>query len=103
MCWHAQHSIKVSFFYYTYFEFLTIFAVFSSSLQHGGLSAPSVGIQTTRGNVLIILELKTRHTHSTGTGLGRVPQIRPIPVPAQPIPTYPRGFMNLCYALVVPA
>ena len=34
-----------------------------------------------------------------GTGLGQVPQTQPVPVSAQPIPGYPCGFTNPCYAL----
>jgi len=32
-------------------------------------------------------------------GLGRVPQTRPVPIPTKPIPAYPRGFPDPCYAL----
>jgi len=34
-----------------------------------------------------------------GMGLGRVPQTWPVPIPTRPIPGYPHGFTNLCYAL----
>ena len=54
-------------------------------------------------NIGLIYNITTRLTHGTGTGLGWVPQTRPVPVPTQPIPGYPRGFTNPCYALVVVA
>ena len=34
-----------------------------------------------------------------GTGLGRVPPTQPVPVPPKPIPGFPHGFLNPCYAL----
>jgi hypothetical protein len=43
---------------------------------------------------------KTCQTRHTGVGFGWVPQTPPIPVPAKPIPGYPRGSANPCYALV---
>jgi len=50
-------------------------------------------------NIGLMYNVTTRLTRGTGTGLGRVPQTRPVPVPTQPIPGYPRGFTNPCYAL----
>ena len=36
-----------------------------------------------------------------GMGLGWVPQTEPVPVPTKPIPRYPLGFPDPCYALTV--
>jgi len=44
-------------------------------------------------NIGLIYNITTHLTCGTGTGLGRVPQTRPVPVPG-----YPCGFTN-CYAL----
>jgi len=45
-------------------------------------------------NYIKIKLIKNPPNTSCGYGLGVVPQTRPIPVPAPPIPGYPHGFTN---------